>query len=746
MISTCFRRTCCLLLLLLCLCTAGALAATPGALDPAFGVNGIVRTDLRDNDEQGAAVCKLPDGRFVVAGTSFVAAGTGDFALVRYFPDGSVDPSFGTGGFVLTDFVGRLDSASAIERLSDGRLIVAGYAIGNDGNRHVAFAQYLADGTLNSGFGAGGKLLGPVGFVSSLLVQPDGKLVVALKDGPDFIAHRYLPDGAQDAGFGNGGVATLNVYPGRTDISTASVLQPDGKILMAGTASTPSGAQLALGRLLSNGSPDPSFGTVGVTTYSFPSASSTLGNAVAVQPDGRILVAGTGLFPANQHFFMMRCQADGAPDGSFGTSGLAVTDFLAGDDAINTILLQPDGKIVAAGPCASELGGSFWDFGVARYLPDGTPDFQFGSFGKVRTDFGTGQRDEPFDLFVDDQAGLVAVGTVTSGVPGEGTIGLARYFLGNFWPVARDDAATTPEDTPLELSASLDPLANDTDANGDPLQLVLLAQPVHGEVTEAAGAWRYVPDPDFSGVDSFTYRPSDGQDQGKPATVRITVTAVNDAPVAQNDAYDLNEDAALTVAAPGVLSNDSDVDSGTLTAALVTAPASGVATISSTGRLTYTPLPNFSGLDTLQYRVSDAAALSNVATVSVTVHPVNDAPVVSAQSVTVDEDQTAAITLSGIDPDADPLSFSLVSVPLHGSLTGTPPNLIYRPSPNYFGPDSFTFRASDGNFQTGSALVAITVGPVNDSPTALPDNYTGVEDQALVVPPASGVLANDSDT
>src|SRR5207237_915893 len=221
-------------------------------------------------------------------------------------------------------------------------------------------------------------------------------------------------------------------------------------------------------------------------------------------------------------------------------------------------------------------------------------------------------------------------------------------------------------------------------------------------------------------------------------------TAGNDAQAATNDADTTNEDTALNVAAADVLGNESDVDGDALTAILVSSPAQGSVTLNANGSFTYTPAANYNGGDSFTYKANDGALNSNVATVSITVTAVNDAPVANAQSVTTAEDTAKAITLTASDVDGDALTYSIVSGPAHGALSGAPRTVNHTPAANYNGPDSFTFKANDGTVDSAAATINITVTAVNDAPVAANDAYSTNEDTALSVA-AAGVLANDSD-
>src|SRR6202008_606753 len=170
------------------------------------------------------------------------------------------------------------------------------------------------------------------------------------------------------------------------------------------------------------------------------------------------------------------------------------------------------------------------------------------------------------------------------------------------------------------------------------------------------------------------------------ATVSITVVSVDDAPVAANDSYTTDEDTALTVAAPGVLGNDTDVDSTTLTAVVVAPPAHGTLTLHANGGFTYTPAANYNGADSFTYKVNDGSLDSNVATVSITVVAVDDAPVAADQAVTTDEDTAKPVTLMATDVDTvTALTYSIVTPPAHGTLAGSVPNVTYTPAANYNG-------------------------------------------------------------
>jgi VCBS repeat-containing protein len=318
-------------------------------------------------------------------------------------------------------------------------------------------------------------------------------------------------------------------------------------------------------------------------------------------------------------------------------------------------------------------------------------------------------------------------------------------------PVAVDDAYTTDEDVTLSVLALTGVLSNDSDPDGDGLTAVLVSSVSNGTLTlNADGSFDYTPNANFNGTDTFTYHANDGLLDSNVATVSITASAVNDAPVAVDDAYTTDEDVTLSINAPGVLSNDSDLDGDTLTAVLVSGVSHGTLTLNSDGSLDYTPEANFNGTDTFTYHASDGSLDSNAATVSITVSAVNDAPVANDDSYTTDEDTSLNVTLPGVlgddsDPDGDTLTAVLVSGVSHGTLTlNGDGSFDYTPETNFSGTDTFTYHASDGSLDSNVATVSITVSAVNDAPVANDDSYTTDEDTNLTVT-APGVLSNDSD-
>jgi VCBS repeat-containing protein len=308
----------------------------------------------------------------------------------------------------------------------------------------------------------------------------------------------------------------------------------------------------------------------------------------------------------------------------------------------------------------------------------------------------------------------------------------------NVAPVANDDAYATNEDTPLPVAAP-GVLGNDTDANGDPLVATLGSAPTNGVlVFNSDGSFTYTPNANFNGADGFSYTASDGRGGSDTATVTITVNAVNDAPVANNDSATTNQDVAVTV---NVLANDSDPDGDTLTISGLTPGANGSTSLTMGGVL-YTPNAGFSGVDSFSYTVSDGNGGSATAQVTVTVnpttpppcnpnHPENCPPPANRNPLAVNDSATTtqevAVTINVLgndsDPDGDPLTVSSVTPGANGSASIVAGGVLYTPNAGFTGSDSFSYTISDGRGGTATAQVTVTVNPAggpHDPPTDPP--------------------------
>jgi uncharacterized delta-60 repeat protein len=373
---------------LLVLVTASARAA-PDAPAPSFGSPGEVTTTFGlESDDVAQGLLLQSDGRIVAVGYRAGDGDSSEFALARYNANGALDPSFGTGGKVTTDF--GFANAGALQ--PDGRIVAAGSNLVSRPDFDFALARYNSNGTLDASFGADGKVTTTFGpttdYVEALALQPDGRIVVAGSSrSPEqrngvFALARYSADGKLDPSFGTGGKVMTSFGSARDDSAEALALEPDGKIVAAGSDFLGAERRSVFGvaRYTSDGSLDPSFGSGGMVTTSF-GATSDIANAIVLQPDGKIVVAGYSflLSVGPSAFALARYTADGTLDPSFGAGGKVTTDFGPGGSTAWAVALQPDGKIVAAGTAGPGT------FALARYNPDGSLDQSFGSGGKLTT-------------------------------------------------------------------------------------------------------------------------------------------------------------------------------------------------------------------------------------------------------------------------------------------------------------------------------------------------------------------------
>jgi uncharacterized delta-60 repeat protein len=415
----------------------GSARAATGDLDPKFGGDGRVTTNVTSGYDGANDVAIQADGRIVVAGVA-----DRRFALVRYNPDGTVDPRFGRGGAVRTDFKsGRYDAATAVVIQTNGKIV----AVGSTGS-WLAMVRYRPNGALDPTFSGNGKVVAAfMGGASDLAIQADGKIVVVGTSGTSFIAARYRHDGSLDPTFGTGGKVMTSV----SDLSAydaAVAIQPDGNIVVAGDESYLVGDAIwedaVVVRYQTDGSLDPTFGTTGMVHAQL--TRQFWGGHPAIQTDGKIVLAGQAGFCCEYSgkFGLIRLDPAGNLDPAFGGDGKVITTFTPNpnyEDAISDVAIQTNGKIVAVG-VAGAGWGSVSTVAVARYRIDGTLDSTFGNGGKVRTRFPYLGTKDP-DIYVGATAHGVAIQAngkilVVGGQSGEnkakdrilGMFVLARYL------------------------------------------------------------------------------------------------------------------------------------------------------------------------------------------------------------------------------------------------------------------------------------------------------------------------------
>lgn len=411
----------------------GEASAAGGDLDPTFGNGGKVTTDF-GNTEQGNDLVIQPDGKIVVAG----AASPVDvaFGLARYNTDGTLDSSFGVGGKVVTDF-GFDDNATAVALGPNNKIAVVGTLFKGGPDADFGVAQYNSDGSPDLTFGNNGKVITDFGGLDAgeaVAVQTDGK-IVAIGQTIDtdtglivFALVRYQLSGNPDPTFGiNGKLTTL--ISGSNGGATSGAIQPDGKILAAGFVFPPNtGGDFAVVRLNTNGTFDPTFGSGGAVTTNIVGANGDSIQALALQPDGKIAVGGfTHNFSTN---VTMPALARYNGNGSLDPlfgDGGKVVTDFGRYTILNDLAIQPGGKIVVA--VLPEFFDAGNDFALMRYNPNGRIDTGFGLGGKVTTDF-FGLEDQSGAIGSQSDGKIVVAG-ITRNQTGSGDFALARYDGGD---------------------------------------------------------------------------------------------------------------------------------------------------------------------------------------------------------------------------------------------------------------------------------------------------------------------------
>ncbi|MHC4434392.1 MAG: cadherin-like domain-containing protein, partial [Planctomycetota bacterium] len=541
---------------------------------------------------------------------------------------------------------------------------------------------------------------------------------------------------------GNGGTDTATItitVSGVNDAPDAAddsaIVDEDGSvdILVLGNDSDPDGDELS------------------VTEVSDPANGTTV-----INPDGTITYTPDANFCGQDSFTYTIIDGNGGSDTATVTVDVAcVNDApIANDDTASTDEDVPvdipvldndsdiDGDELTVSSVSDPANGTATinEDGTVTYTPD--PDYN---------------GEDSFTYTVCDADGLCDAATVTV------TIGAL-----NDPPVANDDSASTPEDTPVLIDAT----ANDYDVDGNLVvsTATVLSDPANGTViNNSNGTFTYTPNENFNGTDSFTYEVCDSDGLCDSATVVIDITPVNDAPVANDDSYNATEDTPLTIEAPSILGNDSDVDGDDLSVSDYTQPGNGTLEQNPDGSFTYTPDENFCGQDSFSYTISDGNGGSDTATVTIEVACVNDAPVAVDDAYSTDADTILNVSATGIlgndsDVDGDELTVSsvngdaanfgqqitlesgaLLTVYADGSYSFDPNGQYDHLGVGQTAEESYSYTISDGNGGSDTATVTITINGVNDSPVAVDDAYTAQQDQTLSISAEEGLLPNDYD-
>jgi len=382
-----------------------------GKLDKGFGDGGKVKLDFRQFDLVGEVAIQS-DGKLVVGGTTSFSGQKQDYLLCRCNSDGTLDKSFNRNGYIAINMNGSNGQAYAIAIQADKKIIIAGQS---------GIARVNGDGSLDTAFGTSGIVNDNLGFrIYAIAFQSDGKFIVA---GNTFGIARYNVNGTLDTNFSGDGKTTVPFTSSSSALSLA--IQTDNRILAAGWARTPDGrTKFALSRLDSTGNLDKTFNGTGMATIDF-GHSYARAHSIAIQADGKLVVAGQTSPTNHSYFALARLNTNGTLDSSFDSDGKTITQFESHARAYS-ISIQADAKIVAAG--TSPLTDIILDddFAIARYNSNGALDTTFNGNGKFTIGFLGSAIDFPRDLIAMQSDGkLLALGY--SQVSGGIISILARY-------------------------------------------------------------------------------------------------------------------------------------------------------------------------------------------------------------------------------------------------------------------------------------------------------------------------------
>jgi uncharacterized delta-60 repeat protein len=330
-------------------------------------------------------------------------------AQLYFAQDRTPDPTFNSSGHVIRQATGDQDGESVLVQ-PDGKILIAG--AGDNGNDYdLLLTRYLPNGSVDVGFGANGSVALPIGtsdeVLYSVILQPDGKIIGAgaaiMPSDIDMIAIRLLSDGSLDSSFGGNGTVIVDFGNG-DDVAHGVVIQTDGKLVLGGFADDGNQLAFALARLLPNGNPDSTFSGNGKSTFAI-GAIEDVGESLALQSDGKILLGGTSEEGNDLCFALARFLPDGSPDITFNGTGKSMTNLGMGNDEGRSLAVQSNGKIILAGITDN---GTDNDFALVSYLSTGKLDSSFNQTGILTVDLNGG--DDYCTSVVFDQDGDILAG------------------------------------------------------------------------------------------------------------------------------------------------------------------------------------------------------------------------------------------------------------------------------------------------------------------------------------------------
>ncbi len=644
--------------------------------------------------------------------TGFDKTGLRGQVVHNTLPGGILDPNFSGDGKVLAELDCNSYIYGVVEQ-PDGK-IVTGMQCGYD----LGVARYNVDGTPDSSFDWDGVTITDMdtnAFIRDVELQADGKLIILGHDNADFLLVRYNPDGSIDTGFDGDGKVRIDIPNSVNAYASEMALQIDGKIIVAGYLKVDTyDYRIVLVRFDSNGQLDAGFDGDGIVITKLDGISKIY--SLALQEDGKIVVAGENYFNSKYNFLTLRYNPNGTLDTSFDGDGWKITSFGSPDHG-KAVALQADGKIVVAG----YSWGTKQDCSIVRYNTDGTLDTTFDFDGMLEIQYGLDCQVTALELQRDGRILVAGIDNIV------GDYGFVLMRL-------------NPNGS-LDTSFDGDGKVNTTIGTGDFADDIIVQKDgnilmggygmgqdnrYHGEMaryTPGGEVFTYDPNGQFESLcegqvatDTFTYTVSDGA-LSATATVKITILGVHDDPQAMDDAYSTDEDIPLVIAAPGALANDMEADADSVHSALQSGPLHGKAVLIDDGAFTYIPDEDFNGIDSFTYFmvVFPAKSWVDVAIVTITVNQVNDAPTTSG---IVDHEWLARgwhsydLYTAFTDVDGDSLFYSAT---VNGS-----------PLPAWLSIDSVvgTLSGAPGNENVGVYTVVVTAADGHGETVAAPFNLT----------------------
>lgn len=489
---------------------------------------------------EATAVLELADGSIILGGTVesgiFPNFCRTSFVLNRLDADGNLDTSFGTNGIVTINFNGTNEARLFDLALINNKIVAVGSALNNvsGGDLDFAIARLELDGTLDQSFDGDGMQLIDFnqGDDTAFAVFAQGTDIILagsaerfMSSETDFALTRLLADGSIDTSFGSGGRTTTQVSLTESSVIKDLGLLSTGEIVATGFAVNSGQSDIALAKYSVNGVLDNTFGTNGIIVTDFQALDDE-GRGITVLSDDSILVTGFVTNPNSsntQDVFVLKVNSNGVLDNTFGTGGLTISaanvDFVAND-----ITVDSQDRIIVVG--SAFLGGIVNNvFTAARFNADGTADTTFGANGRIAVSFDNGDGGLNA-VTIDSEGKILAAGRFD---PPDANVdsqfALIRFeseFSGNILPLARDDIATTAVNQPVNVFL----IANDQDLNEDLLTITNFTQPANGVVIDEFqdGSLTYIPDNGFIGTDTFQYTITDGTDF---TTANVTITVIN---------------------------------------------------------------------------------------------------------------------------------------------------------------------------------------------------------------------------